>query len=108
MKGSTVQPLKRKERRKHPRKPCCLVADGLTLGSVFKAISKDISLGGVFVITPRSYAVNEDIFLKFHVDPLQKEPITVAGKIVWNSPSGLGVELTDVPERLPNIIEALT
>ena len=103
-----MKSLKRKERRKHPRKPCCLVADGLALSSVFKAFSRNISPGGVFIKTLRTYAINEDIFLMFHVDLLQKEPITVAGKIVWNSPDGLGVEFTDVPERLTNMIEAFT
>ncbi len=103
-----MQSLKRKEQRKDRRKSCCVATDGLASNLAFEAFARNISLGGAFIETSQAFAINEDIFLLFNVRPLQEKPIRVVGKVVWNSPDGVGVEFTDVPEHLINMIKSFS
>ncbi len=101
-----MQSDKRKERRKHPRKSCCMAVDGFARGSGFAAIAWNISLGGAFIETPYRFTPDEEIFLLFIPRPYQQDPIKVASNIVWNGQGGFGVAFQDTPDRLATMIES--
>ena len=100
-----MQPHKHKERRKHPRKACAIAVDGVAPSFVFKAFITNISLGGVHIQTPGTFASNEDIVLVF-TPPYQDRPTKVDGKVVWNAPGGLGIAFEKVPDRLATMVES--
>ncbi len=109
---------KYQERRKHTRKSCSVAVKGLVWDSAFKALAKNISLGGAFIETPYAFATGdpdlqvfatkEKVFLMFFArPPHHDEPIHVPSNVVWNRPDGFGVEFMDTPDRLEAMIEAL-
>ncbi len=100
-----MEPHKHEDQRRHPRKPCSVAVDGLAWDSAFKALARNISLGGVFIETPSPFAIDEEIVLIFTL-PDREERIKVVGKIVWNVRGGLGVAFDKAPEPLATMIES--
>jgi Tfp pilus assembly protein PilZ len=100
-----MESLKHEEQRRHPRKSCGLPVDGLAWNSAFKALARNISIGGVFIETRKRFAIDEEIVLIFKL-PEHQERIKVVGKIVWNIPGGLGIAFEKVPDRLATMVES--
>ena len=69
---------RRSDRRYERRVDIDLVHDGVT----FSAVTRNISLGGVFVESDRSLPFGARIRLSFRV-PTQGEPIVVDGQVRW-------------------------
>ncbi len=77
---------------------------GFHEGSPFKAVAKNISLGGAFIETPHNLPVNERFVLSF----FRLKPVRVIGTIIWNAPGGFGVAFKDIPKRLATEIKSLS
>ena len=70
--------------------------------------------GGLFVPTPKSYNLGEDLFLLVHIMD-EPEPFNVSGKVVWvtpkgalgNRPVGVGVQIiNDEKNIVSSLIES--
>ena len=90
---------------KHPRNPSFLGADGTTWDFAFGEFIKNMTAGGLFLETPKTFAVGEEITLTFSY-PGYEIPVKIVGEIVWNVPQGLGVKFKTPRERLEKVINA--
>ena len=69
---------------------------------LYNAYMPFIKGGGVFVPTPKRYALGEEVFLVMNL-PDSNERVAVAARVVWLTPSGaqgnrtagIGVQFTD-------------
>ena len=105
---SSLKELNKKERRRHPRKPCAIP---VTVGTFHVSTEQihNISVGGVFIETsaPFPFSPGDQVTLTFSI-PNQKRPVIIAGKVVWISTSGVGVEFTTPPSKeLREVINSL-
>ena len=107
MTDSAQQPDENQDRRKHPRKSHFMAVEGATLDSAFNGFIKNISALGVFLETPKAFAVGEEITLSFS-DPDHEDPVKIVGEIVWNIPGGLAVKFKKPDKRLEAFIKALS
>ena len=48
---SVLDDLRKSDRRKHSRKPCSITVNYSTRGDSFKGLMKDISAGGMFILS---------------------------------------------------------
>ena len=76
--------------RRHQRKPWVIPVDYTTDDQAFKDVIKDISKGGVFIETKRSFAVGQTITMNFRFSKTQL--IRATGEIVRSNSQGLGVK----------------
>ncbi|MDY6838284.1 MAG: PilZ domain-containing protein [Thermodesulfobacteriota bacterium] len=111
---SMLEAWQKRERRKASRKPCsdaitCTAKDG-----AFKGFIKNISNGGVFIETPRTFSIGQQLSLIFSptsqkgsssVD--QEGPIKITGKILWRVPRGIGVRFETASDDLEEILRSL-
>jgi PilZ domain len=80
------------EKRRHPRKEVRIpVAFTLGDGRRIEAVSRDMSIGGMFVETdtsaPFASVVTVDLMI-----PGAKQPIQVKSTVRWTQPDGMGVQ----------------
>jgi len=104
----------KRERRKASRKPSsgavtCTAKDG-----AFKGFIKNISNGGVFIETPRTFSIGQELTLIFSptsqqgpsaVD--QEGPVKITGKILWRVSRGIGVRFETASDDLEEILRSL-
>lgn len=80
------------ERRKHYRKTCFFAeVDYATQQDVFTDPIKNISNGGVFIETDKSFEIGEDVTMLF-ADYSRIDLIKVAGGIIRTTPGGVAVK----------------
>ncbi|MDY6988275.1 MAG: PilZ domain-containing protein [Thermodesulfobacteriota bacterium] len=65
-----------------------------------------IGTGGMFIETPPTFSVGEEITLVFS-PTYEQGPVRVSGKIVWRIPSGIGIKFTSATSDLEEILGAL-
>jgi len=80
-----------KGRRKHHRKPFFMVVDYTTQGHAYRDYIHNISAGGVFIETPMSFGIGQELSLTFAL-PTRQRHIRVSGEVVRTSPQGIGVK----------------
>lgn len=63
--------------------------------------------GGLFVPTPRKFALGEDVFVLIKFPDADADRVPAVGKVVWinrsgstSKPAGIGVQFSDVPENV--------
>lgn len=66
----------------------------------------NIGTGGMFIETPPTLSVGEEITLVFS-PTYEQGPVRVSGKIVWRVPSGIGIKFTSATNDLEEILGAL-
>src|SRR4051812_15039047 len=85
----------RQQRRFSRRLVIALIHDGHTL----LVVTRDLSLGGVFVETDATLPFGALVELSFRVDTLA-EPILIAGKVRWGEPGvGVGIQFDGLRAR---------
>ena len=87
---STLQELARTERRSYARMQTFLP---VTVDNIHPGVARNVGPGGVFIRTPVSLPVGQEISLVFPFFR-QEDPIRMTGEIVWNSAIGIGVKFT--------------
>ena len=103
----SLEDLRARERRGHPRKPCAVRVTFATQDLLLRDTARNISSGGVFIETSAPLSVGQKITLWFST-PLGEELIKMKGEIVWTPQKGIGVKFTSPLGRdLEQIIEAL-
>ena len=101
---------RRGERREHPRRSCSIAVDCPTWGGAFKGLVRDISDGGVFVLsieTDRAFSVGQQITVNFPAPPNRPEPVELPGEVVWSGPEGIGVRFTSEGKDLEEVLASL-
>jgi len=86
-----------KGKRKHSRKPFFMVVDYTAQGHAYRDYIHNISAGGVFIETPMSFRVGQELSLSFAL-PTRQRHIRVSGEVVRTSPQGIGVKFKTVRE----------
>ena len=106
---SVLDDLRKTNRRKHYRKPCAITVNYSTWGDAFKGLVKDISAGGIFILsieTDMVFSVGQEIIVNFP-NHTKKQPIELPGKVAWTVPKGIGVKFKAKDQNLEAIIESL-
>ena len=107
---SVLDDLRKTNRRKHDRKPCSITVNYSTLGDAFKGLVKDISAGGMFILsieTAMAFSVGQELIVNFPTPTKKQKPIEFPGKVVWTVPKGIGVKFKAKDQNLKAIIEFL-
>jgi hypothetical protein len=83
----------RDEQRRTPRVPIEVPVEFTAKGSLDKTpgMSKDISLGGMFIETAFPAGFGASVLVGFAL-PGKGKPLLVSGTVRWTSPSGMGVQ----------------
>ena len=103
---SLLEDSRQSDQREHSRKSCSTPVTFATRDRVFKDFIKNISGGGVFIETPETFFVGQEITLIFS-SPSSQGPIKITGKVVWRVPKGVGVKFASASTDLEAIIESL-
>ena len=82
---------KNERSRKHQRKPWVIPIYYATDDQAFKDVIQDISKGGVFIETKKSFTVGQTITMNFRLSK-SHELIQATGEIVRSNSQGLGVK----------------
>jgi uncharacterized protein (TIGR02266 family) len=91
-------------RRTDPRYERRLDVEILAEGQTYHAVSRNLSLGGMFVETLEPLAEQTSIQIRFNV-PTQPEAIEVTGEVRWvergdpGKPSGMGIRFHGLRAR---------
>jgi hypothetical protein len=86
-----------KGKRKHYRKPFFMVVDYTTQGHAYRDFIQNISPGGVFIETPMSFRIGQELSLTFALPSCQHH-IKISGEVVRTSPQGIGVKFNIAKE----------
>jgi len=80
------------DRRKHPRKTCCIEANYMVEGRWYRGSIRNISKGGAYILSTRGqrFFPGEDIFLIARIKGLRGR---VRAKIAWVGLQSIGIEL---------------
>lgn len=80
------------EKRRHPRKLIEIpVAFHLGDGRRIEAVSRDMSIGGMFVLTDTPAPFGSKVPVELMV-PKAKQPILVSSTVRWTQRDGMGVQ----------------
>lgn len=77
------------EKRNHPRMPCSAPIEYATQDRTFRNLSRDISMGGLFVETWDSFSLGENITVALPI--VKQEPVRLKGKVVRVERQGIGI-----------------
>jgi Tfp pilus assembly protein PilZ len=77
-------------RRKYFRKPLLLPVAYANERYVYRNFVKDISLGGVFILTTVPFKVGEEITIRFKTDDKDSQ-VRILGRVARVTPEGIGV-----------------
>ena len=77
--------------RKHVRRPYAFAVSCETEDSCFKEYIKDISVGGLFLVSDKPFSVDQQIRVTFQI-PNHSPVFKILAKVVHTSPEGAGVQ----------------
>jgi hypothetical protein len=94
------------EQRRHRRLPASIRIFARDGGSGFPEAVKDISLGGVHVLTNAPLTVGAESTFALHL-PHHDVPLELKGHVVWASATAMGVRFERTETRLSQFVERL-
>jgi type IV pilus assembly protein PilZ len=95
------------DKRSHPRATLdTAVTCELSDGSEFTGRSKDISIGGMFVITSASVPFGADVKVRIRL-PRARQEFVLPGVVRWVNPDGLGIQFGLLGARETHAISEL-
>jgi uncharacterized protein (TIGR02266 family) len=97
------------ELRRYERAPLDVNLEFTTKGSDNRIAgrAKDISLGGMFVLTAQPPAFGAEVIIQVTL-PGQKAPFALPGVVRWCRPDGMGVQFGNLGARETHAITELT
>jgi Tfp pilus assembly protein PilZ len=102
-----LQDVRASDRREHPRKSCFIEVSYTIQNRTFTDLVRNISAGGVFIITSEPLFLKQQLPLAFSY-PNREKPLRMMGQVVWKGPVGVGVQFTSPPrQELMELIETL-
>jgi len=99
--------LKRKCRRAYLRKKIYLPVAYANERNVYRNFTRDISFGGVFILTSVPFEVGEEIRIHFYPDDKDSRLRTLA-KVARVTPEGIGVRFISMNDNKKSAILSLT
>ena len=93
-------------KRKHDRKSYFSVVDYNALEAAHTGFIENISAGGVFIGTSRSFSVGQEISMAFPL-PVSQEHVTMDGEVVRVNAEGIGVKFKTVDHEREGLIRRL-
>ena len=78
-------------KREYDRKPYFSVVDYNAQEDTYTDFIQNISAGGVFIATSKSFSVGQEVLLVFPL-PVSQEHTTIGGEVAWVSEQGIGVK----------------
>ncbi len=99
--------LKGRCRRKHFRKPLRLPIAYANERHSYRSFIKDISLGGVFILTSVPIKVGEEIRIVFNSGS-RESPVRILGRVARITPEGIGVNFISLNDDNKTAIFSLT
>lgn len=94
------------EQRRHRRLPAAIRIFARNGPSPFPESVKDISLGGVHVLTMHPLSVGTESVFALHL-PHHHAPLEVRGHVVWSKPDAMGIAFDAAGPRLSLFVERL-
>jgi Tfp pilus assembly protein PilZ len=94
------------DERKYPRKPYLKEVEFATEDRVYQEFIQDISTGGLFIETPSSLAVGQEIILILSL-PSHERPIKIICEVVRATQQGIGVKFKPSSPIIEEMIETL-
>ena len=91
--------------RESTRRPCLIKANYRIQDRNFNSYILDIGIGGVFIEADTRFPVGTELLLKFSL-PNHPQPILFAGKIVWSTARGFGVNFDKVSVQQSDMLES--
>ena len=94
--------------RDFPRMECHLLVDFAVQGKAYRGYMRDISAGGVFIVTSEQFRIGQEIRVCFTLDQLKANlPIKIDGTVKRNSHDGIGVQYQTISNEQQTIINSL-
>ena len=94
------------EQRRHKRLPAAIRVFTRDGGSRFPEPAKDISIGGVGVVTDAPLGVGAESVFALHL-PHHDAPLEIRGHVVWVNGNAMGVQFDKTDTRLTLFVEKL-
>ncbi|MBK7864085.1 MAG: PilZ domain-containing protein [Archangiaceae bacterium] len=94
------------EQRRHRRLPASIRIFARDGGSGFPEPVKDISLGGVHVLTTAPLSVGAESTFALHL-PHHDAPLELKGRVVWTNGEAMGVAFDRTEPRLTDFVDRL-
>ena len=94
------------DEREAPRQTDSTLLTDAMRDRVLKDFIGDIGTGGMFIETPESFSVGQDIALIFSPTDGQG-PVRITGKIAWRVAKGIGVRFATASNDLEEMIKSL-
>lgn len=91
-----------REKRQHQRADLSTSIEVVSQGASWTTVSRDISLGGMFLEGASEQPIGTEIELVFVMPGLG--PIRVPGYVRWTTPTGFGVQFGLIGARLTHAI----
>ena len=93
-------------KRKHDRKSYFSVVDYNALEAAHTGFIENISAGGVFIGTSRSFSVGQEISMAFPL-PVSQEHVRIDGEVVRVNAEGIGVKFRAIEHEQEALIRRL-
>jgi Tfp pilus assembly protein PilZ len=93
-------------KRKHDRKPYFSVVDYNAMEAAHTGFIENISAGGVFIGTAKSFPVGEKISMAFPL-PVSQEHVRMEGEVVRANAEGIGVKFKTIDHEKEGMIRRL-
>ncbi|MGD8229357.1 MAG: PilZ domain-containing protein [Desulfobacteraceae bacterium] len=93
-------------KRKHDRKSYFSVVDYNALEAAHTGFIENISAGGVFIGTSKSFPIGEEISMAFPL-PVSQEHVRMEGEVVRANAEGIGVKFKAVDHEQEGMIRRL-
>ena len=79
------------EKRRHHRMPCSAPIEYIFQNHTFRNLSRDISVGGVFIETWAPFSIGDELMLSIPLSN-EEEQVKAQGRVVRTNRQGMGVE----------------
>ena len=85
--------------RDYPRMDCNLLVDFSVDGKAYRGYLRDISAGGIFIVTSEKFDVNQEVLLCFSLyESNENLPFKIFGRIKRLYADGIGVQYHDISD----------
>ena len=90
--NKATKPIRCLDARRFCRVDGYIQVDMWAEGNLYQCVTHNVSYGGMFIETSRSFSINQKVFICIH---LNQAPglLCVDGEIMRNSPHGVGIRL---------------
>ena len=94
--------------REFPRMDCNLLIDFVVGDKAYRGYLRDISAGGLFIVTSDRFEIDEKVSLCFTMDESDKTvAFKLTGRIKRLYNDGIAVEYQDIPQPQQSVIDAM-